>query len=113
MPIADAVFNVAAAATLTLGLATGSWDLIAAGLSDRLTSLTAPISIPARPSSWSTPPSTGRWGPRSPAPAPPSWCGATYEQTGAVIERLKRAAEGWAEVLRAPFESQGADVREL
>ncbi len=39
------------------------------------------------------------------------WC--TYEQTGAVIERLKRAADGWADVLRAPFESQGADVREL
>ena len=36
VPIADAVFNVAAASTLTLGLATGSWDLIAAGLADRL-----------------------------------------------------------------------------
>ncbi len=36
VPMADAVFNVACAATLTLGLATGDWDLIAAGLRDRL-----------------------------------------------------------------------------
>jgi homoserine kinase len=39
------------------------------------------------------------------------WC--TYEQTGAVIEQLRQAADGWAEVRRVPFESQGADVREL
>ncbi|MGZ4350228.1 MAG: homoserine kinase, partial [Solirubrobacteraceae bacterium] len=32
----DAVFNVAAASTLTLGLATADWELIAAGLHDRL-----------------------------------------------------------------------------
>jgi homoserine kinase len=35
------------------------------------------------------------------------------DQTGPVMERLKRAADGWAKVLRAPFESHGADVREL
>ena len=29
------------------------------------------------------------------------------------MERLKGAADGWAEVIRAPFESQGADVRSL
>jgi homoserine kinase len=39
------------------------------------------------------------------------WC--HYEQTGAVLAALSRATEGWAEVMRAPFESQGADVREL
>jgi hypothetical protein len=27
--------------------------------------------------------------------------------------QLRQEAEGWADVLRAPFESQGADVREL
>ena len=36
VPIADAVANVASAATLTLGLATSDWDLISAGLRDRL-----------------------------------------------------------------------------
>jgi homoserine kinase len=39
------------------------------------------------------------------------WC--RYEQTGAVMERLQHEAEGWAAVLRAPFEPHGADVREL
>jgi homoserine kinase len=36
-----------------------------------------------------------------------------YEQTAAVAERLRERADGWADVLRVPFESQGADVRQL
>jgi len=39
------------------------------------------------------------------------WC--HYEQTGAVLESLRREAGGWARILRAPFEPHGADVREL
>jgi homoserine kinase len=39
------------------------------------------------------------------------WC--HYEQTGAVVEAVRNASDGWADVLHAPFESQGADVREL
>ncbi len=39
------------------------------------------------------------------------WC--FYEQTGAVAEALAREVEGWASVLRTPFESQGAYVQEL
>jgi homoserine kinase len=39
------------------------------------------------------------------------WC--HYEQTGGVIEALRRVAGDWAQVLRAPFEPHGADVREL
>jgi homoserine kinase len=35
------------------------------------------------------------------------------DTTGAVVGRLRRETAGWADVLRAPFESQGADVREL
>jgi len=35
------------------------------------------------------------------------------DATGHVVGRLRREAEGWADVLRAPFETQGADVREL
>jgi homoserine kinase len=37
------------------------------------------------------------------------WC--HYEATAGVVEALRREAEGWAEVMRAPFESHGADVR--
>jgi homoserine kinase len=39
------------------------------------------------------------------------WC--HYEQTGGIIERLTREVEEWAHVMRAPFESHGADVRGL
>ena len=77
VPIADAVFNVAAAATLTarpghreLGPHRRGAERPPAPASP------GPSLSRARPSSWSTPPSTGRWGPRSPARAPPSWCGA-------------------------------------
>ena len=36
VPLAEAVFNVAHGALLTLGLARGDWDLVARGLQDRL-----------------------------------------------------------------------------
>jgi homoserine kinase len=39
------------------------------------------------------------------------WC--HYDQTAGVVEALRREASGWADVMRAPFESQGADVRAL
>ncbi len=36
VPLAEAVFNVAHGALLTLGLARGDWDLVSRGLQDRL-----------------------------------------------------------------------------
>ena len=36
-----------------------------------------------------------------------------FETTGALVERLRAEANGWATVIRAPFEPHGADVREL
>jgi homoserine kinase len=36
-----------------------------------------------------------------------------YDQTGPLVARLTERTQGWATVLRAPFETQGADVREL
>jgi homoserine kinase len=39
------------------------------------------------------------------------WC--QYDQTAGVVEALRREAGGWADVLHAPFESHGADVRAL
>ncbi len=113
VPIADAVFNVAAASTLTLGLATGSWDLIAVGLADRLHQPHRAHLYPRSAELVAHAAEYGALGATISGAGPTVlvWC--TYEQTGAVMERLRRVAEGWAEVLRAPFESQGADVREL
>ena len=113
VPMADAVFNVAAASTLTLGLATGSWDLIAVGLADRLHQPHRAHLYPRSAELVAHAAEYGALGATVSGAGPTVlvWC--TYEQTGAVMERLRRVAEGWAEVLRAPFESQGADVREL
>jgi homoserine kinase len=36
-----------------------------------------------------------------------------YEQTGPIVEALRRETRGWATVMRAPFETHGADVRSL
>ena len=111
--LADAVFNVAAAATLTLGLATGRFDLIGAGLADRLHQPHRAHLYPRSAELVEQATADGALGATISGAGPTVlvWC--TYEQTGRVMHRLRRAAGGWAQVIRAPFESQGADVREL
>jgi homoserine kinase len=98
---------------LTLGLLQGDWDLIGAGLADRLHQ---PYRAPLYPRSVELLQRAASFGAlgASVSGAGPSvlfWC--RYDQTGGLIERVSRETEGWATVLRAPFESQGADVREL
>jgi homoserine kinase len=39
------------------------------------------------------------------------WC--FWQDTGKVAGALEERAEGWADVLRAPFSPEGADVPEL
>jgi homoserine kinase len=113
VPMADAVFNVACAATLTLGLARGDWDLIAAGLRDRLHQPHRAHLFPRSAQLVEQAPSLGALGATISGAGPSVlvWC--HYEQTAPVVGRLQREAEGWATVVRAPFETQGADVREL
>lgn len=113
VPMADAVFNVACAATLTLGLARGDWDLIAAGLRDRLHQPHRAHLFPRSAELLKRASSLGALGATISGAGPTVlvWC--HYEQTAAVVRRLHDEAEGWATVVRAPFETQGADVREL
>jgi homoserine kinase len=113
VPMADAVFNVACAATLTLGLARGDWDLIAAGLRDRLHQPHRAHLFPRSAQLLEDAPSLGALGATISGAGPTVlvWC--HYEQTAAVVKRLHGEADGWATVVRAPFETQGADVREL
>jgi homoserine kinase len=113
VPLTEAVFNVAHGALLTLGLARGDWDLVARGLQDRLhQSRRAPLfprsyelALRAR--------DLGALGATISGAGPTVlvWC--FYEQTGAVVDALRGELEGWAELLRVPFEPQGAYVREL
>jgi homoserine kinase len=113
VPLANAVFNVAHASKLILGLARADWELIAAGLRDRLHQ---PYRAHLYPRSAELLESAARFGALG---ATISGAGPTvlvwshYEQTGVLVDRLTRVAAGWADVIRAPFESQGADVRGL
>jgi homoserine kinase len=113
VPLADAVFNVSHAATLILGLAHGDFDQIAAGLQDRLHQPHRAHLYPRSAKLLERAPSLGALGATisGAGPAVLVWC--RYEQTSAVVAALEREVAGWAKVIRAPFESHGADVRGL
>ena len=113
VPLADAVFNVAAAATLTLGLTVGDPALIAAGLEDRLHQPRRAHLFGRSSRLLDQARSFGALGATISGAGPTVlvWCQA--EHTGAVMERLVVETDGWAAVLRAPFEPVGADVQEL
>jgi homoserine kinase len=113
VPMSEAVFNVAHGALLTLGLARGDWDLLGRGLADRLHQERRAHLFPRSYELACKARELGALGATISGAGPTVlvWC--FYEQTGAVAEALAREAEGWASVLRAPFEPQGAYVTEL
>jgi homoserine kinase len=113
VPMEQAVFNVAHGALLTLGLARGDWDLVARGLSDRLHQQRRSHLFPRSYELTQRARSLGALGATISGAGPTVliWC--FYEQTGAVVEALRSEIEGWATLLRAPFEAQGAYVGEL
>jgi len=113
VPLTDAVFNVAHAALLTLGLARGDWDLLARGLQDRLHQRQRSDLFPRSYELALRARELGALGATISGAGPTVlvWC--FYEQTGSVAEALSREIDGWAELLRAPFEPQGAYVSEL
>jgi homoserine kinase len=113
VPMADAVFNTAHGALLMLGLAHGDWDLVAAGLDDRLHQPRREHLYPESMELVRRARDLGALGATISGAGPTVlfWC--HYDQTAAVVEALRREAAGWADVMRAPFESQGADVRAL
>lgn len=113
VPMGEAVFNVAHAALLTLGLARGDWDLLARGLHDRLHQQRRSHLFPRSFELACRARELGALGATISGAGPTVlvWC--FYEQTGAVAEALGREIDGWAELVRAPFEAQGAYVGEL
>jgi homoserine kinase len=113
VPLQDAVFNVAHGALLTLGLARGDWDLVARGLHDRLHQQPRSILFPRSFELAGRARELGALGATISGAGPTVlvWC--FYEHTGAVVAALQGELEGWAELLRVPFEPQGAYVREL
>jgi homoserine kinase len=113
VPVADAVFNVAHAAMLMLGLANSDWELIGASLRDRLHQPYRGHLYPRSAELLERAPALGALGATISGAGPSVlvWC--HYEQTGQVVEALEREVAGWAIVIRAPFESHGADVHEM
>jgi homoserine kinase len=113
VPLADAAFNVARAAQLTLGLSTGDWDLIAAGLHDRLHQPYRAHLYPRSAALRERAQGLGALGATISGAGPTVLFWSRFELTGDLVRALTRETQDWATVLRAPFESQGADVREL
>jgi len=110
VPLPDAVFNVAHGALLTLGLERGDFDLIARGLQDRLHQQRRAHLFGQSAELLERARDIGALGATVSGAGPTVlfWC--HYEQTGAVLEALRRAAGGWADVQRTAFESTGARV---
>ena len=113
VPIADAVFNVAHASLLVLGLSQGRLDLVARGLADRLHQ---PRRAPLYPDSIAVLERArefGALGASISGAGPTVLVWSVYDATAGLVERLRAETEGWADVRRVPFEPQGADVRAL
>jgi homoserine kinase len=113
VPLSDAAFNVARASLLVRGLSVGDWDLISAGLDDRLHQPYRARLYPRSFELLETMRSLGALGATISGAGPTVLVWSHYEHTGGIVEALSRRVSGWATVMRAPFESQGADVREL
>jgi homoserine kinase len=113
VPIEQAVFNVAHGALLTLGLTRGDWDLLSRGLKDSLHEQRRSHLFPRSYELAQRATALGALGATISGAGPTVlvWC--FYEQTGAVVRALDAELEGWATLLRAPFEGQGGYVREL
>lgn len=113
VPMTDAVFNVAHASLLVLGLARSDWDLVARGLHDRLHQPRRAFLYPRSLALAERAGGLGALGATISGAGPSVLVWTRFEQTAAVVGALRAEAEGWADVLRVPFESQGADVRAL
>ena len=110
VPISDAVFNVAHASMLVLGLARGDLGLVSRGLGDRLHQ---PRRAHLYPRSWALIERSRELGAlgatiSGAGPSVLVWC--DFESTGAVAARLRGEVSEWAEVLRVPFTGFGAVV---
>jgi homoserine kinase len=110
IPMSDAIFNVAHASLLVLGLARGDLDLVSRGLGDRLHQ---PRRAHLYPRSWELVQEARGLGAlgatiSGAGPTVLVWCDVT--STGAVWQQLEERAEGWAQVLRVPFTPVGAQA---
>ncbi|MEA2311027.1 MAG: homoserine kinase, partial [Solirubrobacteraceae bacterium] len=113
VPLGEAVFNVGHASLLVLGLVRGDWDLVAEGLQDRLHQPRRSSLYPQSMALVRRARELGALGATISGAGPTVLFWTHYEQTGALVAKLRPATAGWATVMHVPFEPQGADVSEL
>jgi homoserine kinase len=110
VPVADATFNVAHASLLSLGLARSDLALIGRGLEDRLHQPRREHLYPRSMELLRRARELGALGASISGAGPTVLFWVFFEQTGALVERLRSEAEGWADVRRLNFAAMGADV---
>jgi len=113
IPIPDAVFNIAHASLLVLGLSRGDLGLVARGLGDRIHQ---PRRAHLYPRSWELVQNAkglGALGATISGAGPTVLVWTTWQDAGNVAAALEERCAGWAEVKRLPFSPLGADVPEL
>ena len=112
VPLADAVHNVGHASLLLLGLAKDDFSLIGRGLADRLHQPRRQHLYPRSMELVEHATELGAVGATISGAGPTVlfWC--HWEQTGALMERLRSAAPDF-EIRRVAFAAGGADVRAL
>jgi homoserine kinase len=113
VPVSDATANAAATAHLVLGIERSDLTLIERGLADRIHQPAREHLYPRSMELVRDAAGLGALGATisGAGPAVLVWC--YWQHTGDVAEALRPLVEGWAEVRRAPFSLQGADVPEL
>ncbi len=110
VPLADAVANMASVARLTLGLARGDLELIAAGLRDRLHQPYRARLYPRSAELLERATGLGALGATISGAGPTVLVWATSESSSAVTATLRAEYGAWAEVLPAPFTDAGAGL---
>jgi homoserine kinase len=113
VPLADATFNIAHASLLALGLARGDLAMIARGLEDRLHQPRREHLYPRSMELVAKARELGGLGATISGAGPTVLFWVYFEETGALVDRLRAETSDWAEIRRLNFVLQGADVAAL
>jgi homoserine kinase len=113
IPLADAIFDIARASLLALGLARGDLGLIARGLEDRIHQPRRAHLYPRSMELLGRAHELGALGATISGAGPTVLFWVWWEDTGGLVDRLREQVDGWAEVRRLNFVVHGADVTAL
>lgn len=111
VPMSEAVFNIGRASLLVLGLARGDLDLVARGLADQLHQPRRASLYPRSMELVDRASQIGALGATISGAGPSVLVWTRSEDASVVSDRLSAESSGWAQVLRLPFSTGGAEVR--